>query len=89
MMSSIIMTTTNAAIAMSHIGGMDIDWLVSDVEVGSWASGGLGEGSAETTAGLVMIRHDAVRKTRASSSATLFLMLIPFYWAVFVLKAFL
>jgi hypothetical protein len=36
-----------------------------------------------------MIRHDAVRKTRASSSATLFLMLIPFYWAVFVLKAFL
>jgi hypothetical protein len=89
MMTSIIMTTTNAAIAMSHIGDMAIDCLVSGVEVGSWASGGLGAGSAETSVGLATIRHDAARKMKTSSRAALLLMLIQFYWAVCVVKAFL
>jgi hypothetical protein len=44
---------------------------------------------AEKTAGLATIRHDAVRKTRTSSRAALFLMFIPFYWAVFMIKEFL
>jgi hypothetical protein len=73
---------------MSHIGDMDIDCLVSGVEVGSWASGGLGAGSAETTVGLATIRH-AARKMKTSSRAALLLMLIQFYWAVCVVKAFL
>jgi len=96
MMSSIIMITTNAAIAMSHIGDMDIfplttakPKLLLAVGIDAFDTQESSATSAETTAGLATIRHDAVRKTKTSSRAALFLMFIPFYWAAFVIKAFL
>ena len=57
-MSSIITTTNSAAIAMINIGGMDNDCFISDVEVGSRETVGLGvtEGAAaETEIGLIVI----------------------------------